>query len=179
MKNISYLSRAIGIMLRLSFLVVIVGFGVCSNQLHALKIKNGLEKDLEVIFILESKDPNKVGEYKFVGIPENGKVIKPGETIEIKNIVRPFRNAALGNKMAEAAFKNLKIMVRYEEKLRTIDVGNLSQNNIKNLKAGHIGILFKIPTSELSMADAYFNKRGDWRTLNARLYDTTEYQQEG
>ncbi len=186
MKNISYLSSRRDMMLRLSFLGIIVSFTFCSNRLDGLTIKNGLlPRELKIMLISESKDPNGIkGEYRFVGIPQEGIVVKPGEVLEIKNEVVRFR-PSFGRlretqvedrfRIIKPSFNNLTLSVEYEEKLHTISVGNLSQEEIELLEAGSIGILFKRPANKFKRDEVYFEKRGNWNELNARLY-STKYQ---
>ncbi len=168
MKNIkstvnalSYLSRARNMMLRLSFLGIIVGFGVCSNQLHALKIKNGLEKDLKVTSVSE-------GEYrkKRFWKPQRGKkvyVIPSGDILYIKNELEPSRFGMLlpvdehelsEEQMGEygaipeevsgqyvpkihssnvPSFKSLNITVEYDGKEYILETGPLPKEVTKSL----------------------------------------------
>ncbi len=184
---LSYLSRRREMMLRLSFLGIIVSFAFCSNRLHALNIKNGLSVELEIVLISESKSVHDLGEYSFVGIPEGGIVIQPGDSIKIDNIVMRLRQVVgaiikpdgVFNKI-EALFRNLVLTVKYEhqKERHLIYVGNLSQENIKHLKAGSIGIIVEIPESETARDKVYFDKRGNWNELNARLYKTMQHRPE-
>jgi len=114
MKNISYLSSRRDMMLRLSFLGIIVSFSFYSHRLDGLTIENGLGNQIRIMEVVENF--SGLEPFCFVSIPEVGIVILPGNTTELENIVQPCNilySSNIYTSVRDPLFLNLSIVVEY------------------------------------------------------------------
>ncbi len=175
MKSISYLSRRRDMMLRLSFLGIIVSFAFCSNRLDGLTIKNGLskgEKENKITIMKVVENFSELEPFCFVSIPEVGIGILPGNTTELENIVKPCNMLYSSNIYTLARnslFLNLSIEVEYEGKVYIFETGPLKQNVSNRLKRNRLRVLIKKPTNRKKIGGYYFNSNGKLNELNARF----------
>ncbi len=163
MKNISYLSRIREMMLRLSFLGIIVSFAFCSHRLDGLKIRNHSGKIIKVKSVSEGYGTHMTR--KFIGIEKGGTIIPNGKYIDINNIVGGVY--IMENEAAN--FENLRIVVEYKRKQYEFDSGNMGVFLRDYLKAEKVGVTLEIPTNKENIARYYFNENGSPGELNVRF----------
>lgn len=163
MNNTLHLSRIRGIMLRLSFLGIILSFAFCSNQLDALKIKNDLNDRIKILSVSEGLAKSYL--FHFIGTPIS---IASGKAITIKNKVQSPYASYGGSGSNDAAFENLIIYVEYKDKKYRFETGSLLKNVTNDLIKDELEIIFKKPTKG-KIVDYYFNSKGKSNELNARF----------
>ena len=160
--------------IQLLFLGIIASFVFCSHRLDALRIKNGLKKEITIKYITDKYIPDepitgkeKLRPFYFVDIPSpTGIVVLPGKTIEIRNQI----TSRYESETSEAFFNNLIIGVEYEGKKHKFDTGPLPKEVSDDLVNKKQGIIFKLPTNEVKMRKYYFNPTGKLNELNIRFY---------
>ncbi len=165
MKNILYLSRKRGMMLRLSFLVIIVSFSFCPNRLYGLKITNGLEEKIRIMYVRENPDEYELSD--FVDFPKDEVVVQSGVTIEVGNKVRSSKDEL--SEIRDASFQNLSIGVKYKGWAQIFEVVPIPQNVRKGLENNTIAVIFKIPENKTMRDDYYFNAKAPLNEFNVRF----------
>ena len=171
MNVLSYLSSRRDMMLRLSFLGIIVSFAFYSHRLDGLRVENGLGNQIRIMKVVENF--GALGPFCFVSISEVGIVILPGNTTELENIVRPCNMSYSSNiytSARNAKFSNLSIVVEYEGAEYLFETSILSESVRNELKTNTIVVLIKKPTRKRNIRGYYFNTNVKLNELNIRFY---------
>ncbi len=156
----SYLSNRREVVLRLSFLGIIVSFVLSANRLCGVKIVNGLKNEIIEINLISDVNCDDIevsltGNLRCSGkgpwhfdIPKGTK-IKPGEMISIKNELT--NNYSFDSK--EPLFKNIRINFTWKERNHEFLIRNITQRKRSGLLCGSIGLIFLRPESKKEVAD--------------------------